>query len=155
MPERGVSYPRCEQCSKDVKRAIRLYLPKTHPCRKLIGKHLSPGRLLKRPLSVGWGSFYVTKAEAPILWPPDVNSHLTGKDPDAGKDRGQEGKRATKDEMVGWHHRFNGHELGQTPGDGEGQGSLACCSPRGHKESDTTERLNSNMVLQTKRWIKC
>ena len=50
---------------------------------------------------MGWGSFYVTKAEAPILWPPDVNSHLTGKDPDAGKDRGQEGKRATKDEMLG------------------------------------------------------
>ena len=48
----------------------------------------------------------------------------------------------TEDEMVGWHHRLNGHEFEQTLGDGEGQGSLVCCSPRGRKESDTTERLN-------------
>ena len=48
----------------------------------------------------------------------------------------------TEDEMVGWHHQFKGHELGQTPGDHEGQGGLACCSPWGHKESDRTERLN-------------
>ena len=54
--------------------------------------------------------------------------------PDAGKDRGQEEKGATEDEMVRWHHRLNGHEFEQTPGDGEGQGSLACCSPWGHKE---------------------
>ena len=46
--------------------------------------------------------------------------------------------------MVGWHHRLNGHEFEQAPGDGEGQGSLVCCSPWGHKESDTTEQLNSN-----------
>ena len=46
--------------------------------------------------------------------------------------------------MVGWHHRLNGHEFEQTPGDGEGQGSLACCSPWGHKESDTTKQLNNN-----------
>ena len=45
----------------------------------------------------------------------------------------------TEDEMVGWHHRFNGHELGQTPDDGEGQRSLVCCSPQARKESDTTE----------------
>ena len=50
----------------------------------------------------------------------------------------------TEDEMVGWHHRFNGHEFEQTPGDSEGQGSLACCSPRDHKESETTEQLNDN-----------
>ena len=50
----------------------------------------------------------------------------------------------TEDEMVGWHHRLNGHEFEQTQGDGEGQGSLACCSPWGHKESDMTERLNNN-----------
>ena len=49
----------------------------------------------------------------------------------------------TEDEMVGWHHRLNGHEFEQAPGDGEGQGSLACCSPRGHKESDMTEQLNN------------
>ena len=83
------------------------------------------------------------EAEARILWPPDVKSRLTGKDPEARKDWEQE-KRATEDEMVGWHHQFNGHELGQTPGDGEGQGSLACCSPWGHKESEASERLNNN-----------
>ena len=85
-----------------------------------------------------------TEAEAPILWPSDVKSRLTGKDPDAGEDWGQEEKEATEDEMVRWHHRLNGHEFEQTLGDGEGQGSLACCSPWGHKESDTTERLNNN-----------
>ena len=85
-----------------------------------------------------------TEAEAPILWPSDVKSRLTGKDPDAGEDWGQEEKEATEDEMVRLHHRLNGHEFEQTLGDGEGQGSLACCSPRGHKESDTTERLNNN-----------
>ena len=65
-----------------------------------------------------------------------------GKDPDAGKDRGQEEKGATEDEMVGWHHQLNGYEFEQTPGDGDEQGSLACCSPWGHKESNMTERLN-------------
>ena len=86
------------------------------------------------------------EAEAPILWPPDVKSQLTGKDPDAGKDRIQEEKGMTEDEMVGWHHRLNGHEFGQAPGDGEGQGSLVCCSPWGCKELDMTKRLNSNKV---------
>ena len=58
-----------------------------------------------------------------------MNSQLTGKDDDAGKDGGQEEKRVTEDEMIGWHHRLNGHKFEQTPGDSEGQGSLACCSP--------------------------
>ena len=53
-------------------------------------------------------------------------------------------KRVTEDEMVEWHHQFYGHELGQTPGDREGQEGQACCSPRGRKESDTTWRLNNN-----------
>ena len=53
-------------------------------------------------------------------------------------------RRKTEDEMVGWHHHINGHEFEQAPGDGEGQGSLACCSPCGHKESDMTEQLNNN-----------
>ena len=66
-----------------------------------------------------------------------MKSRLTEKDPDAGKDWGQEEKEATDDEMVGWHHRLNGHELEQTPGNGEGQGSLMCCSPWDRKESDT------------------
>ena len=75
-----------------------------------------------------------TDAEAPILWPPDAKNWFIGKDPDAGKDWwGQEGKGATEDEMVGWYHQLNGHEFEQTPGDGEGQGSLACCSPWGPK----------------------
>ena len=63
---------------------------------------------------------------------------LTGKDPDFGKDWGQEKKGGTEDEMVGWHYQLNGHKFKQTPGDSEGQGSLACCSPRGGKESDMT-----------------
>ena len=63
---------------------------------------------------------------------------------DAGKDWRQEEKGMTEDEMVGWHHRLNRHEFEQAPGDGEGQGSLACCSQWGHKESDITERLNKN-----------
>jgi len=69
------------------------------------------------------------EVEAPILWPCDVKSQLIGKAPDTGKDWGQEEKAATDDEMVGWHYRLIGHESGQTLGDGEGQGSLACCSP--------------------------
>jgi len=71
--------------------------------------------------------------EAPVLWPTDVKSQFTGKDPDAGKDWRQKEKRVAEAEMVGWHHRFNGHELGQTSADSEGQGGLACCSPWGHK----------------------
>ena len=71
------------------------------------------------------------KTEAPILWPPDTNSWLIGKDPDAGKDWGQEEKQVTEDEMVGWHHWLNAHEFEQILGDGEGQGSLMCCSPWG------------------------
>ena len=82
------------------------------------------------------------EAEAPILWPPNANNWLIGKDPDASKDWGQEEKRVTEDEMVGCYHWFNGHEFEQTQGDSEGQGSMVCCSPWGRKESDTTEKLN-------------
>ena len=74
-----------------------------------------------------------TEAEAPILWPPDAKSWLTGKDPDAGKDWGQEEKGTTEDKMVGWHHWLNRNEFQQTPGDSEGQGSLVSCSSCGHK----------------------
>ena len=84
------------------------------------------------------------EAEAPILWLLDVKSQFIGKDPDAGKDRGQEENRMTEDEVVGWHPQLNGHEFEQSLGDGEGQGSLACWSPWGCKESDTTELLNNN-----------
>ena len=82
------------------------------------------------------------EAETPILQPPDVKSWLIWKGPDAGKDWRQKEKRKTEDEMVGWHHRHDGHEFEQTPGVGDGQGSLACCCPWGCKESDTTEWLN-------------
>ena len=68
------------------------------------------------------------EAETPILWPPDVKSWLIGKDPDAGKDQGQEDKRVTEYEMVGWHHRLNRHESEKTPRDSEGRGSLEHCS---------------------------
>ena len=67
------------------------------------------------------------EAETLILWPSDVESWLFGKDPDAGKDWGQEEKGMTENEMVGWHHRLNGHGFGWTPGAGDGQGGLACC----------------------------
>ena len=78
------------------------------------------------------------KAEAPVICPPDVKSWLIGKDSDAGQDWGQEEKWVMEIKMVGWHHRFNGHEYEQTPGDGEGQGSLVCCSPWGREEPGTT-----------------
>ena len=68
-----------------------------------------------------------------------MKSQLVGKYPDARKDWGLEEKGMTVDEMVGWHHRLNGHESEQIPGDSEGQGSLAFCSPWGHRESDMTE----------------
>ena len=67
-----------------------------------------------------------------------MKSRLVGKDPDAGKDRGQKEKRATEDEIVGWYHQLYGYEFEQTLGDSEGQGSLECCSPWSRKESDTT-----------------
>ena len=84
------------------------------------------------------------KADAPILWPPDAKSWLIGKDPDPGKDWRQEEKGMTEDEMVGGHHQLNGHEFEQALRDGEGQGSLTCCSPWGRKELDTTEQLNNS-----------
>ena len=82
------------------------------------------------------------EAETPILRPPDAKNRLIGKDPDAGKDWRWEKKGMTEDEMVGWHHRLNGHEFQQAPWVGDGQGGLACCSPWGWKEPDTTEWLN-------------
>ena len=85
-----------------------------------------------------------TDAEAPMLWPPDAKSQLIGKDPDAGKDWEQEEKRATEDEMVGWHNWLNGYEFEQTPGDGGGQGSLVCCNTWGCKELDTIEWIKNN-----------
>ena len=84
------------------------------------------------------------EAEAPI-----AKSQHIRKDPDAGKDWRQEEKGMTEDEMVGWHHWLNRHEFELAPGDGERQGSLVCCHPWGHKESDMTERLNNNIYIYT------
>ena len=82
------------------------------------------------------------EAEAPVLWPPDSKYRLIEKDPDAGKDWRQGEKEMTENEMIGWHHRLDGQEFEQALGVGDGQGSLACCSPWGCKEPDTTEPLN-------------
>ena len=82
------------------------------------------------------------KAETPVLWPPDVNSWLTGRDSDAGRDWGQEEKGMTEDAMAGWDHLLDGHEFEWTLGVGDGQGGLECCDSWGRKESDTTEQLN-------------
>ena len=82
------------------------------------------------------------EAETPKLWPLDVKNWLIGKDSDAGRDWRQEEKGKTEDEMTEWHYWLNGHEFEKTPGVSDGQGRLACCSPWGHKELDTTEQLN-------------
>ena len=82
------------------------------------------------------------KAETPVLWPPDVRSWFIWKDPDDGKEWGQEEKGTTEDEMVGWHHLLDRHGFGWTLGVDDGQGGLTCCSSWGQKELDTTERLN-------------
>ena len=82
------------------------------------------------------------EVEIPILWTLGVKNWRIGKDPDAGKDGRQEEKGITEDDMVGWQHRLDGHEFEQAPAVGDRQRSLACCSPWGHKESDTTEQLN-------------
>ena len=87
------------------------------------------------------------EAEAPILWPPDMKGQPIWKDPDAGKDWRQEEKGMIEDEVVGWHHQLNGHEFAQTPGDGEGQGNLACYSPCSCKQSDMTEQLNNRSLF--------
>ena len=82
------------------------------------------------------------EAEIPTLWPPNAKNWLVWKDPDAGKDWGHVEKSTTKDKTVGWKHWLNGHESEWTPGVGDGQGSLVFCGSWGHKEADTTERLN-------------
>ena len=101
-------------------------------------KQISPGCSLEKTN---------VEAETPILWPPDEKSWIMWKDPDAGKDWGQEEKGTTKDEMAGWHHRLDGHRFGWTPGVGDGQEGLACCNSWGCKELDTTERLNWTEII--------
>ena len=112
-----------------------------------------------QPVHPKWNQSWIfigrTDAETatPILWPADVKNWLIGKDPDAGKDWRREEKGTTEDTMVGWHHQLDGHEFGQAPGVGDGQGGLVCCSPWGCKGSDTlsdwTELLACLLALNT------
>ena len=92
------------------------------------------------------------EAETPVLWPPDAKSWLIWKDPDAGKDWGQEEKGTTEDEMVGWHHWLDGHGFGWTPRVGDGQGGLAYCSSWDRKEADTIGWLN---WTELSNWCLC
>ena len=124
-------------------------------CKEIQPVHLKGDQL--------WDFFGRTDAEAktPILWPPHAKSWLTGKDPDAGRDWGQEEKGMTENEMVGWDHRLDGRESEWTLGVGDGQGSLVCCNSWGPKESDTNEQLNwtegkymSNLSATTKQSSK-
>ena len=91
------------------------------------------------------------EAETPILWPPDSKNWLIGKDPDAGRDWGQEEKGTTEDEMAGWHHPRYGHKSGWTLGVCDGQGGLACCNSCVRKESDMTEQVNWTESLFLKK----
>ena len=93
------------------------------------------------------------EAETSVHWPPHAKSWLTWKDPDAGKDWGQEEKGTTEDEMAGWYHRLNAHESEWTPGVGDGQGGLACCSSWVCKESDMTERLIWSDLKRLSLWL--
>ena len=95
-----------------------------------------------------WIFIVRTDAEAPVLWLLDAKSRPIGKDPDAGKVWRQEDKGMTKDEIVGWHHRLNGHEFEQTWGDGKGQGSLAYCIPWGHSQTQVSNWTTTKRKLK-------
>ena len=86
------------------------------------------------------------EAETPVHWPLDAKSQPTGKEPWCWERQKEKESGAVEDEMFRWHHRLNGHESEKTPGDGEGQKSLVCCSPWGWKESDMTKRLNNHIT---------
>ena len=92
-----------------------------------------------------------TEADAPVFWSSDPHRWLIAKVADAGKGWGQK-KWAAEDEMTGWHHQCNEHELGQTSGDGEGQSSLVCCSLWDCKGSDMTGRLNNSNRAKAPCW---
>ena len=107
-----------------------------------------------------WMYIRRTDAESPIIWPPDVKSWLTGKDPDTGKDWRQKDKEEAEDEMVRQCPQLNEHELEQTPGNSEGQRNLACCSPWSHKDwtwlsnwTTATKLLYSNFQETEKRLL--
>ena len=114
-------------------RCLRTVVPEKTPESPLDSKEIKPDNLKGNQPWILIGRIDA-EAEAPAFWSPDTNSWPTGKVLDARKDWGQEKKRAREDEMAGWHHWCNGHKLGQTLGDGEGQGGLVCCSPWGRKQ---------------------
>ena len=96
------------------------------------------------------------EAETLILWPPNAKSRLTGQDPDSGKDWGQEDKGKTEHEMVEWYHWLNGHEFEETPGDNEGQESLACCSSWGRRfgrDLEPEQQHGKNIGLGFNHWL--
>ena len=122
---------------------------------------LVPGRIAPSSAEAGWHPTSPLKWALSWGWCPDSSKPVvtnfywavlrrgkweSGKNPDAGKDWWREEKVVTEDEMVWWRHRLNGHEFEQTLGDGEGQGSLVCCSPWGFKELKMTERRNNNIT---------
>ena len=116
-------------------------------CRRLLSVSLTARRSIQPVHPKGDQSWVFigrtdVEAETPILSPPHAKSWLIWKDPDAGRDWGQEEKGMTQHEMAGWHHWLDGHELEWTLGVGDGQGGLTCRDSWGRKESDTTERLN-------------
>ena len=92
------------------------------------------------------------EAETPILWPLDAKNWLMGKDPDTGKDWRQEEKGMTEDELFGWHHWLHRHKFEQAPGIGDGQGSQACCSPWGCKDSDILSNWTDSLMLKLIRF---
>ena len=122
-------------------RCLQTVVLEKTPENQLDSKEIKPGNCKGNQPWIFSGRTY---AETPVFCSYDVNSWLTGKVPEAGKDRGQKQKRASQDEMPGWHHWCNGHELGRTSGDGEGQQDLVCRSPWDCKKSDPTACLNNN-----------
>ena len=89
------------------------------------------------------------EAEAPKIWPHDVMSRFIGKDPDVEKDRRQQEKWGTENEMVGWHHGLNEHEFQQTSGDSEGQKRLVCFSPQGNRVRQDLETKQQQIIITT------
>ena len=139
--------------------ALKNWCSQTVVLEKTLEKPLDNKEIKQVNLKGNWPWILLgrTNAEAKmsVFWSSNVNNWLIGKVPDAGKDWGQKEKRASEDEMAGWHHWCNGHEPGKTLGDGEEQRSLACCSPWGHRESDITGLLNNNNDNLRKRWQWC
>ena len=105
-------------------------------------------KTLKNPLGCKENQSILKEISTPVLWPPHAKSWLIGKDSDAGRDWGQEGKGTTEDEMAEWHRRLDGRECEWTPEVGDGQGDLACCNSWDRKKLDTADRLNWTELME-------